>query len=89
MSIQNISFMGKSANTAVKKLAEKAETTYFGKEPVGEVAKIAKKAKNEVGVRTSGIESFLDSRQQVLKENIEDVSADKLAEAYKAAHGIV
>ena len=87
MSISSISFMSaKPSSAVVKKAAEKAEAlkekaVYYGKEPMGEV-------KNDVSHRVSDLKSYVDSRQQVIKENSDKVDADKLAEAYKAAHGI-
>lgn len=89
MTVGNISFMAKPVNTVVKKAAEKAETlkeqaTYLGKEPMGEVANIAKNAKEEVGALS--LNSYVASRQQVIKP--EAPSADEIAEAYRAAHGI-
>lgn len=93
MTVGNISFMAKPVNTVVKKAAEKAEAlkeqaTYLGKEPMGEVANVVKNAKEEeVGaLRAAALESYLASRQQVIKP--EAPSADEIAEAYRAAHGI-
>ena len=88
MSISGISFMStKPSKTVVKEAAKKAEAlkekaVYYGKEPTGEITK-------EVEHRASDLKSYLDSRQQVVKEaDIDNVSADELAKAYKAAHGI-
>jgi len=86
MSVSNISFMSaKPSSAMVKKAAEKAEAlkeqaVYYGKEPMGTI-------KEEVGHRAADLKSYVDSRQQVVKD-ADKVSADKLAEAYKAAHGI-
>ena len=92
MTVGNISFMAKPVDTVVKKAAEKAEAlkeqaTYLGKEPMGEVANVVKNAKEEVGaLRAADLKSYVDSRQQVIKP--EAPSADEIAEAYRAAHGI-
>ncbi len=89
MSIQAISFMGvKPGNGIVKKAAEKAEALkeeaiYYGKEPMGEATKALKE-----NFRPADLESYVNSRKTI-GELPQDVSAEELAEAYKAAHGIL
>lgn len=87
MTIQSISFMGAKPTKEILKRARnkaeniKEEAMYLGKEPIGEI-------KQNAELRAEDLKSYLDSRQQIIKQ--EEISAaDEIAEAYRAAHGII
>ena len=89
MSISSISFMSaKPSKAVIKEATKKAEelkeqAMFYGKEPIGDI-------KKEASHRISDLKSYMDSHQQVIKENsVDKISGDEIAQAYKAAHGIV
>ena len=87
MAIQCVSFMGKEGCIEpAKKVVKKAEV-YIGKEPIGNIKPVEKLGEKLGDLRASDIEAFKISHGNI---NIkpEEPSADKIAEAWKAAHGI-
>ena len=87
MAIQGVSFMGREGciEPAIKKVANEAPS-YIGHEPTGNVKKVATRVKEAVEtVREADLKSYVDSHGIIEKVV---VPADKMAEAYKAAHGI-
>ena len=91
MAIQGVSFMGQegcitpAAKDFAKEFAKEVKT-YMGKEPIGEVKNAVKDVESKI-IREADLKSYLDSRGPI-EDKTKDVSADKLAEAWKAAHGI-
>lgn len=86
MAIQGVSFMG-SIKPAAEKIANETKI-YMGKEPIGNIEKQVKKAGEKLGdLRATDLKAFENSHGNI---NIikEAPTGDKVAEAWKAAHGI-
>lgn len=84
MAIQGVSFMGREGciTPAVKKVTK--EAAYIGHEPIGNIEKTVKKVEEKV--RTADVKSYVDSHSPIANES--KVSADEIAAAYRASHGI-
>lgn len=92
MAIQGVSFMGREgciepAKNVAKNVAKKVPS-YFGHEPTGNVEEVAKRVEKTVEktVRPTDVKSYVDSHSPIA--TVSKVSADEIAAAYRASHGI-
>lgn len=89
MTISGISFKGREGciEPAVN-TAKKAGEFFNGKAPI--VVDNTEKTVSSA-IRKTDLASYLDSRQNVMDSTMEQakIEADKLAEAYRAANGII
>ncbi|MBQ7764090.1 hypothetical protein IJ384_01835 [bacterium] len=93
MAIQSVSFMGregcitpakKTVEKAAEKTAQEAEKFFNGRAPIENVKKVEKIAET---VDPGALNSYLESHANI-ETLTANPSADKIAEAYRAAHGI-
>ena len=85
MAIQSVSFVGREGciKPATEKTAKKAEEFFNGRTPIENVKKVEEKLQESVD--KVALESYIKSHTNI---ETSEPSADKIAEAYRAAHGI-
>ena len=91
--INSIPFMGREGciEPAAKKVAKKAEQFFPAREPIAETATKTQKTVTQMtdSIRKSDADSYVLSHAPIPDvKDIALIDAAKLAEAYKAAHGI-